>query len=54
MQTTDGQVTVVFNGEIYNFPSLTEELKRLGYQFRTHCDTEVILLRLAGMGSELR
>ena len=43
MQTSDGQVTVVFNGEIYNFPSLTEELKRLGYQFRTHCDTEVIL-----------
>jgi len=43
MFTEDGQVCVVYNGEIYNFPELTEELKALGYTFRTRCDTEVIL-----------
>ncbi|MEC8428461.1 MAG: asparagine synthase (glutamine-hydrolyzing), partial [Pseudomonadota bacterium] len=43
MATVDGDVTLVYNGEIYNFPDLTEELKDKGYQFRTHCDTEVIL-----------
>lgn len=39
----DGSVAVVFNGEIYNFPDLMEELKKLGHTFRTHCDTEVIV-----------
>lgn len=36
-------VTVVFNGEIYNFAALTETLAGHGHRFRTHCDTEVIL-----------
>ena len=39
----DGSVVVVYNGEIYNFESLARELKALGHQFRTHCDTEVIV-----------
>ena len=39
----DGTVVVTYNGEIYNFPDLTNELKALGHQFRTHCDTEVIV-----------
>lgn len=39
----DGSVVVVFNGEIYNFQSLVEELAAKGHQFRTHCDTEVIV-----------
>jgi len=39
----DGTVVVTYNGEIYNFPELTEELKGLGHRFSTHCDTEVIV-----------
>lgn len=39
----DNTVVVTYNGEIYNFQALAEELKSLGHTFRTHCDTEVIV-----------
>ena len=38
-----GDVGVVFNGEIYNYPELTVELEQLGYVFRTKSDTETIV-----------
>lgn len=34
---------IVFNGEIYNYLEVKEELKVIGCQFKTHTDTEVIL-----------
>lgn len=38
-----GDVVVVFNGEIYNFQSIADELKQLGHSFKTHSDTETIV-----------
>jgi asparagine synthase (glutamine-hydrolysing) len=43
LSNEDGQVWVVFNGEIYNFAALREELEATGHRFRTHSDTEVIV-----------
>ncbi len=39
----DKSVVVVYNGEIYNFKDLARELQKLGHEFKTHCDTEVIV-----------
>jgi len=39
----NGQVQIVFNGEIYNFRELRAELEADGHRFRTSSDTEVIL-----------
>ncbi len=40
---TDGDITIVFNGEIYNYIELRQMLARQGHVFKTHSDTEVIL-----------
>src|SRR5689334_8501894 len=39
----DSSVTVVFNGEIYNFRELYPKLEALGHRFKTHSDTEAIV-----------
>ena len=43
MQTHDGRYVIVFNGEIYNFSELRDQLEKEGCRFRTQSDTEVIL-----------
>ena len=48
----DRTVWVVFNGEIYNFLLLREELLKRGHRFSTHTDTEVIVHLYEEMGSD--
>lgn len=46
----DDSCVIIFNGEIYNFPVLREELVKKGHSFKTHSDTEVILHLYEDMG----
>jgi asparagine synthase (glutamine-hydrolysing) len=43
MTTEDGNTSIIFNGEIYNFKDLRSQLIKKGYHFKSHTDTEVIL-----------
>ncbi|MCP4908252.1 MAG: asparagine synthase (glutamine-hydrolyzing) [bacterium] len=43
MTSSDGEVTIVFNGEIYNFKELRADLESTGHQFIGRSDTEVLL-----------
>ena len=43
MSSDDGEVHIVFNGEIYNFQSIRSILEKRGHSFGTGTDTEVIL-----------
>lgn len=43
MSNEDGAVWIAFNGEIYNFPELKDELEKKGHIFRSHSDTEAII-----------
>ncbi|MDE2414963.1 MAG: amidotransferase 1, exosortase A system-associated [Comamonadaceae bacterium] len=48
--SADGSIGIVFNGEIYNYRELMQELKALGHPFRTRSDTEVIVQAWAAWG----
>ena len=43
MEKTEVKLSIVFNGEIYNYIELREDLKKQGYHFTTESDTEVLL-----------
>src|SRR5689334_8427976 len=43
MVTADGRIGVVFNGSIYNFRELRQQLETRGCSFHSQCDTEVLL-----------
>src|SRR5664279_3326099 len=52
LSSNDGKYWIVFNGEIFNYIELKNDLKRLGYSFRTECDTEVLLNAYLEYGSD--
>ena len=52
MHDEQGRYVIVFNGEIYNFIELKDELIRKGYTFRSDSDTEVLMYAYAEWGHE--
>lgn len=52
MASEDGDIVIAFNGEIFNYVELRDELKARGHRFRTGSDTEVLLQLYAVYGDE--
>jgi asparagine synthase (glutamine-hydrolysing) len=52
MHDSTGELCIVFNGEIYNFTDLREQLAAKGHTFRSRTDTEVILAAYRQWGAE--
>lgn len=50
LSTANGNLSIAFNGEIYNYLELKDELTEKGYSFHTGTDTEVILASYAAWG----
>ena len=52
MSSRDGHYVIVYNGEIYNYKELRNELKDLGHTFNTQSDTEVLIAAWSQWGPE--
>lgn len=47
-----GRYWIVYNGEIFNYPELKSELQKKGVQFKTNCDTEIVVQMYAHYGAD--
>src|SRR3979409_2166256 len=52
MQTPDGQIAIVYNGELYNFREERRLLEAQGYEFKSTSDTEVVLKMYVHYGDD--
>jgi asparagine synthase (glutamine-hydrolysing) len=52
MSSTDGRYVISYNGEVYNYLEIKEELSALGHSFRGRSDTEVIIAAYAQWGRD--
>jgi len=52
MHNDDLRITIVFNGEIYNYLELRSELAQLGYEFKSSSDTEVVIAAYQRWGTD--
>lgn len=52
MVSDDGRIVLVFNGEIYNYIELRQDLTKAGYSFRSSGDTEVLLTAIRHWGKD--
>jgi len=52
MISADGRYYITYNGEIYNYRDLRQQLKAKGHNFKTECDTEVLLAAFAEWGAD--
>ena len=50
MRSAEGELTMVFNGEVYNFATIRGELEALGHRFRSTGDSEVVLAAIREWG----
>src|ERR1017187_2487910 len=53
MSNETGDLRLIFNGEIYNFPELREQLEALGHKFKSQSDSEVVLHGYESWGKSL-
>jgi asparagine synthase (glutamine-hydrolysing) len=52
MANKDGSLVIAYNGEVYNYRVLRDELERAGRRFLTRCDTEVVLAAYEAFGED--
>ncbi len=53
LYSEDGNLVLVFNGEIYNYREIRAELQKQGYRFHTNTDSEVLIYGYAAYGTKL-
>jgi asparagine synthase (glutamine-hydrolysing) len=53
MHSADKSISIVFNGEIYNYKEIRERLIKLGRKFRTNSDTEVLIQLYEDKGEDM-